>query len=123
MSDGISAVQPGMMQGQGISLGDNGYVIGGDNAPLATGPAATPSFATDPAHEAPFAGLLEKAMADVNEKGAIAQQKSNEFLAGRSDDIHGTMIASKEAEIELHLVASVKNKVVDAINDLLRMSI
>jgi flagellar hook-basal body complex protein FliE len=71
----------------------------------------------------PFAGVLQQALADANHTQNVASHKAEEFAAGRNDDIHGTMIASKQAEIELHLVATVKNKVVDAINDLLRMSI
>ena len=71
----------------------------------------------------PFADVLRQALVDANQSQQVASHMSEEFAAGRSDDIHGTMIAGKQAEIELHLVATVKNKVVDAINDLLRMSI
>lgn len=71
----------------------------------------------------PFAGLLEQAIMGANQTQQVASQKAADFAAGQSDDIHGVMIATKQAEIELHLVATVKNKVVDAINDLLRMSI
>ena len=48
---------------------------------------------------------------------------AEDFTREKSDDIHGTMIASKQADIELHLVSNVRTKIVDAINDLLRTSI
>lgn len=97
-------------------IGDGASTISGDAA------GGLPSL-----HRAedglPFAGLLEQAIMGANHTQQVASQKSADFAAGKNDDIHGTMIATKQAEIELHLVATVKNKVVDAINDLLRMSI
>src|SRR5579872_1403072 len=71
----------------------------------------------------PFADLLKDAIASANTREAVATLATSAFAAGASDDIHGTMIASKEAEIELKLVANVRSKLVDAFNDLWRMSI
>ena len=96
----------------------------GDGAATITGtPGAGLGRGDDAGDGLPFAGILQQALADANQTQMAASRKSEDFAAGRSDDIHGTMIATKQAEIELHLVATVKNKVVDAINDLLRMSI
>ena len=71
----------------------------------------------------PFENLLKDAIASANQRQAVSDQATAAFAAGASDDIHGTMIASKEAEIELKLVANVRSKLVDAFNDLWRMSI
>jgi flagellar hook-basal body complex protein FliE len=110
MSDAITLARPA------TPIGDGASTIG-----------ATPSIAAIPSdgddQGLPFAGLLRQALVDANQSANQANHMAADFAAGKNDDIHGTMIASKQAEIELHLVASVKNKVVDAINDLLRMSI
>ena len=53
----------------------------------------------------------------------MAETKTQAFAAGALDDIHGTMIAVKQADIELKLVANVRNKLVEAFNDLWRMNI
>ena len=45
------------------------------------------------------------------------------FANGAVDDIHGTMIALKKADIETKLVVTVRNKLLDAWNDLWRMPI
>ena len=45
------------------------------------------------------------------------------FAAGARDDIHGTMISIKEAEIELKLVGNIRNKLLDAFNDLWRLNV
>jgi len=71
----------------------------------------------------PFADLLSGAVAHANAQGMAAEQSARAFADGVRDDIHGTMIAAKEAEIELKLVANVRNKLVEAFNDLWRMSV
>lgn len=71
----------------------------------------------------PFADTLAHAVNEANEASIRADAAQQAFAAGRSDDIHGTMIAVKEADIELRLVATVRNKLVDAFNDLWRVSL
>jgi flagellar hook-basal body complex protein FliE len=70
-----------------------------------------------------FAGMLSNVIASANAHAASASQAAQSFAAGSRDDIHGTMISLKEADIELRLVANVRTKLVDAFNDLWRMNI
>jgi flagellar hook-basal body complex protein FliE len=72
---------------------------------------------------APFANFLSDAVASSNQKQEVSDKMVADFASGKLDDIHGTMIAIKEADIELKMVANVRNKLVDAFNDLWRMSI
>jgi flagellar hook-basal body complex protein FliE len=71
----------------------------------------------------PFADFLSDAVASANLQNVNAVKASEAFAAGARDDIHGTMIAVKEAEIELKMVANVRNKLVDAFNDLWRLNV
>jgi flagellar hook-basal body complex protein FliE len=71
----------------------------------------------------PFAGWLSEALATHQAHAATAARAAEAFAAGSLDDIHGTMIASKQADIELRVIASVRNKLVDAFNDMMRMSV
>ncbi len=71
----------------------------------------------------PFADLLKDAVASANMSSHVADVKTQNFASGAVDDIHGTMIAVKQADIELKLVANVRNKLVEAFNDLWRMNI
>jgi flagellar hook-basal body complex protein FliE len=89
--------------------------IGGEPT-IAARPAA-------PAPAIPFADVLEGAVASANERALQANAATQAFAAGARDDIHGTMIAVKQADIELKLVANVRNKLVEAFNDLWRMNI
>ncbi|HLV64331.1 MAG TPA: flagellar hook-basal body complex protein FliE [Polyangiaceae bacterium] len=70
-----------------------------------------------------FSELLESAVASANESALAASSAATEFAAGQRDDIHGTMLAVTKADIELHLLGSVRNKVIDAFYEIWRMQI
>lgn len=70
-----------------------------------------------------FGQLFEDAVARANALGNVAHGAALDLAAGRTDDIHGTMIEAQKASIELKLVGNVRNKVVDAFYELWRMSV
>lgn len=87
-------------------------VLGGERTPSLTQP-----------QNVSFADVFGKAVAEANALGHAGDAAALALAEGRSDDIHGTMIATKKAGIQLELVGNVKNKVVDAFYELWRMSI
>ncbi len=70
-----------------------------------------------------FSEVLEGVVASTNEKLRISGGSKEAFAAGVRDDIHGTMIAMTEADIQLRLVSTARNKIVDAFYELWRMQI
>jgi flagellar hook-basal body complex protein FliE len=82
------------------------------------GPLAQPAQTTHP-----FAEMLGTAVASANMRAQTAQIQAEEFAAGRNEDIHGTMVALSEADIELRFVGNVRNKIVDAFYELWRMQV
>jgi len=70
-----------------------------------------------------FGEMLSAAAASANQRINQGQAAGEAFAAGASDDIHGTMLALSQADIELKLVGSVRNKVIDAFYELWRMQI
>lgn len=76
-----------------------------------------------PAAPHPFSDMLETAVASANLRAQTAQIQAEEFAAGRNEDIHGTMLALSQADIELRFVGNVRNKVVDAFYELWRMQV
>jgi flagellar hook-basal body complex protein FliE len=70
-----------------------------------------------------FSELLASAAASANARINAGQAAGETFAAGASDDIHGTMLALSQADIELKVVGSVRNKVIDAFYELWRMQI
>lgn len=70
-----------------------------------------------------FSELLGEAVETASTRAADAAQKTELLATGQSDDIHGTMIAVKEAEISTKLVGSIRNKLIDAFHELWRTSV
>jgi flagellar hook-basal body complex protein FliE len=70
-----------------------------------------------------FGGVLAKMVDDASALDRTAAQKIDALASGASDDLHGTMIAAKEAEISVKLVSSVRNKLLDAFHEIWRTSV
>lgn len=85
--------------------------------------------ATSPVREnAGTAGVsFENVLGDVVARSAMmdaaAREKSAALAAGATDDVHGTMIAVKEAEISMKLVGSIRNKLLDAFHEIWRTGV
>lgn len=91
--------------------------------------AEAPSLRFDEAARAPsvettgFAGVLTSLVGEVNATQEASSAMTSAFARGAIDDVHGTMIAMKEAEISLRLVGSIRNKLVDAFQELWRTNV
>ena len=70
-----------------------------------------------------FADTLQSALDSVNETQVHADDKLAELAAGQTPDIHGTMIALQEADITLRTMVSVRDKMVDAYQQVMNMQI
>ncbi|MCH2110505.1 MAG: flagellar hook-basal body complex protein FliE [Polyangiaceae bacterium] len=70
-----------------------------------------------------FASLLENTLHTTNSQLHRAHDASTAFANGESDDIHGTMLAVSQAEIQLKLMGSLRTRVLDAFNEIWRMQI
>lgn len=70
-----------------------------------------------------FGDMLATAAATANQRINQGQAAGEAFAAGATDDIHGTMLALSQADIELKLVGSIRNKVIDAFYELWRMQV
>ena len=85
-------------------------------APTLQGPAeakATPG--TD------FAEQVKDFVADVNGLQKQAEVKTTDFATGKSNDIHGTMIAVQQADIALRMVGNFRNRIVEMYREVMRM--
>jgi flagellar hook-basal body complex protein FliE len=68
-----------------------------------------------------FSEHVEGFVSGVDSVQKAGQVASESFASGKSNDIHGTMIAVEEAEISLRLLANVRNRVVDMYREVMRM--
>ncbi|HEY4014515.1 MAG TPA: flagellar hook-basal body complex protein FliE [Polyangiaceae bacterium] len=70
-----------------------------------------------------FGNFLGDAIEEANRADFSASQKVEALASGAADDLHGTMISVKEADIAVKLVGTVRNKLLDAFNELWRTSV
>lgn len=77
----------------------------------------------DPSGDVGFGRVFDKVVGEANAMSSAADAKAQALAAGVVDDLHGTMIAQKEAEITVKLVGSIRNKVLDAFHEIWRTSV
>ena len=95
--------------------------IGGEPG---VGPAgARASLETTTGDAVSFGAILANTAMAASAKSAEGNAKVLALAQGRSDDLHGTMITAKEAEISIRLVASVRDKLLDAFHELWRINV
>lgn len=76
---------------------------------------------TKPIEGPTFADHLAGFVAGIDKTQKTAEHTAEEFAVGHHNDIHGTMIAVEQADISLHLLANVRNRVVDLYREVMRM--
>lgn len=70
-----------------------------------------------------FMDVLQKSFEGVNRDQAQADHAIKELVAGRSKNIHETMLAIERADSSLKLMMQVRNKVLDAYREIMRMQV
>jgi len=73
--------------------------------------------------EGSFANVLTEALGTAAQADVADKVSSLELLIGQSDDLSGLMLDMQKAELSLNLALQLRNKVVDAYNEIMRMSV
>lgn len=71
----------------------------------------------------PFSDYLNEALNNTNNLLLKADNLANDFAAGRTDNIHQVAIAAEKADIALQFTMQVRNKILDAYSEIMRMQI
>lgn len=72
---------------------------------------------------AEFGEFLNSAVAKLNQSQLQADEVMQNFLVGDIQDIHQVTIAMREAKLTMQLAVEVRNKVVEAYQEISRMQI
>lgn len=72
---------------------------------------------------ASFAELMDKALAGAESAEASATADNMALLGGDNINIHSVVLAAEKAEIALRLTMQIRNKVLDAYNEIMRLQI
>ncbi|MGG4169778.1 flagellar hook-basal body complex protein FliE [Rossellomorea vietnamensis] len=77
---------------------------------------SSPSEATEN-----FSQLLKNSIDEVNKMQVQSDQLTEKLVRGENVDLHQVMIASQKASITLQTTMEVRNKVVEAYQEIMRM--
>ncbi|MGM9571367.1 MAG: flagellar hook-basal body complex protein FliE [bacterium] len=70
-----------------------------------------------------FAGIMKKAISDVQKLEDDSKMLANDLVLDRTTDLHKVMIAGEKANIALQFMVKVRNKALDAYQEVMRMQV
>lgn len=68
-----------------------------------------------------FGKILSDAIKSVNDEQKFVEQLSDDFAQGKVSNIHELVVEAEKASISLRLTVEVRNKIVDAYREIMRM--
>jgi flagellar hook-basal body complex protein FliE len=83
--------------------------------------AATPATSSSPQSDGGFLSSLTSAIEQVEQVHTDAQQQISELLQGNRQDVHNVMIAVEKADVAFQLMMQVRNKIVNAYQEIERL--
>ena len=90
---------------------------------LSNEPKFTIGTDTEDTPETSFADILTESLKSAAELDATDKASAIELLIGQSDDLSGLMLDAQKAELSLNLALQIRNKVIDAYNEIMRMQV
>lgn len=70
-----------------------------------------------------FGDILKRSIGEVNQLQKNADHAIRELTTGKKKDIHETMIALEKADVSFQLMMQVRNKVIEAYQEINRMQV
>jgi flagellar hook-basal body complex protein FliE len=70
-----------------------------------------------------FGDVLEQAVSSLGQLGAQADASTMKMAAGEPIDIHEVMLNTEQASLGFSMALQVRNKLVDAYQEIMRMSV
>ncbi len=71
----------------------------------------------------PFSDYLKQALNSTNDLLIQSRNLSDAFAAGETDNIHQVALMAEKADIALQFTMQIRNKIMDAYSEIMRMTI
>ena len=91
-------------------------LLSNDRSPLRTS-ADADALATS------FSDILSESMKTAALADSEDKYSTLQLIAGQSDDLSGLLLDAQKAELSLNLALQIRNKVIDAYNEIMRMQV
>ncbi len=73
--------------------------------------------------ETSFADLLTRAVGSVDQAMKVSDQNIENFIAGKTDNVHDVMIGMQKAQISFQMMVEIRNKAIETYQEISRMQI
>ena len=70
-----------------------------------------------------FGDFLKNTVKEANDGQILADRKMEEVAAGRNKDLHGAVMAMEKADVQFRMLTQVRNKVIEAYREIMRMQV
>jgi flagellar hook-basal body complex protein FliE len=70
-----------------------------------------------------FGEALKAKMEDLNKSQAVGDKAAQDMATGRADDVAQTMLRIEQANVSLQLAMTVRNKAIEAYQEVMRMQV
>ena len=70
-----------------------------------------------------FASMLNEAMSEVDQAQKTSDEQISKVLTGDVQDVHSAMIAMQKADLSFQMMMQVRNKLIDAYHEVVRMQV
>ncbi|AXF57843.1 flagellar hook-basal body complex protein FliE [Salicibibacter kimchii] len=87
-----------------------------------TDPGQSEQVRTDEAQNS-FGNMLNEALQNVQNHQDASKEKTEQLLTGEVDNLHDVFIASEKAGVALQATVEVRDKVIDAYDSVMRMTL
>lgn len=81
------------------------------------------SSVTETKSTLPFQDLFQDAVNNVKSTDSNLDQELYKLATGQTDDLHNLTIASQKATLSVQLLVQLRNKALDAYNEVMRMNV
>lgn len=109
--------------GMGVSDSKSLEISGTQRRSLQNEIAASPSLSQTAAPGASFADTLGQAVQQVNQMQKDADKAITNLATGKTDNVADVMVQTEQADIALKLMMQVRNKIIDAYQEVMKMQV
>jgi flagellar hook-basal body complex protein FliE len=88
-----------------------------------TSGALEPAASRQPAKQKGFVDTLAEAIRQVDQNIKAADRAAEAFASGANGNIHEVMIIAEKAELSLRLASAIRNKLLEAYREIMRMQV
>lgn len=87
------------------------------------GTSAVPRITRSASADSSFAEIVSQMVGDTNSKYAEADESLSKLVTGEADNLHEVVIDAAQADLSFRLLVEIRNKLLDAYQEIMRMQV